>query len=173
MHHTPYPDVNRMIELIQARVQETLRERLVGLYLSGSLVTGDFDLAVSDVDLVAVTSSDLMPAEIARLEAMHRAIARQEKTWDNRIEVIYITADALRTFRIQPSTIAIISPGEPFHTRAADKDWLVNWYVLREAGGLVQRSARSRSDTSRDGAIRQRRRRSHRRESVTGQSTRR
>lgn len=134
MHRTPYADVNRMLELIQTRIQEILGERLIGLYLSGSLVTGDFDLAVSDIDLVAVTSGDLAPGEIARLEEMHRAIARQEKTWDNRIEVIYITADALRTFRVQPSTIAIISPGEPFHTRAANKDWLVNWYVLRERG---------------------------------------
>lgn len=134
MQITPFADVNRMLELLQSRIGEALEANLVGLYLSGSLVTGDFDLDVSDIDLVAVTASVLTATELDRLEVMHRAIAISEKTWDNRIEVAYISARALKTFRTYGSTIGITSPGEPFHTREAGKDWLINWYVVREKG---------------------------------------
>jgi predicted nucleotidyltransferase len=132
MQITPYADVNRMLELLQSRIGEALEASLVGLYLSGSLVTGDFDLDVSDIDLVAVTASALTEAELDRLETMHREIAIAEKTWDNRIEVIYVSVDALKTFRVRPSKIAVTSPGEPFHTLDAGTDWLINWYVVRE-----------------------------------------
>jgi predicted nucleotidyltransferase len=131
---TPYPDVNRMLELLQRRIQEILGANLLGLYVSGSLVTGDFDELVSDIDLVAVTQTALSTVEAERLEAFHRELPRQEKTWEHRVEVAYISAEALRTFRTRPSTIGIVSPGEPFHTKDADKDWLINWYVLRTHG---------------------------------------
>jgi hypothetical protein len=123
-----------MLMLLQARVQGILGDKLVGLYVTGSLVTGDFDEAVSDLDLVAVTAIALEPNELDRLRAMHQAIAHEEPRWDNRIEVIYLTAEALRTFRTRTSTIAVTSPGEPFHTKEAGKDWLINWYVVREKG---------------------------------------
>ncbi|HVC33772.1 MAG TPA: aminoglycoside adenylyltransferase domain-containing protein [Chloroflexota bacterium] len=131
---TPSADVQRMLTLLRARIRRVLGDKLSGLYLTGSLVTGDFDDDVSDIDLVAVTSTSLGPTEINALGAMHRAIAVAEKRWDNRIEVVYLTTDALRTYRTRTSTIAVTSPGEPFHTRDAGKDWLINWYVVREKG---------------------------------------
>lgn len=137
MSLTPHADVNRMLGLLQARIHEILGPRLIGLYLSGSLVTGDFDLLVSDIDLVAVTTGDLTPTELDRLELMHQQIARDEPTWDNRIEVAYLSTDALRTFRTQASPLAITSPGEPFHVIVAGRDWLINWYVVREYGSTL------------------------------------
>ncbi|MBI3647417.1 MAG: nucleotidyltransferase domain-containing protein [Actinobacteria bacterium] len=41
---------------------------LVGSYLFGSVVTGDFDPGISDVDTVAVLRSDLTAAQLAALE---------------------------------------------------------------------------------------------------------
>ncbi|HUX86503.1 MAG TPA: aminoglycoside adenylyltransferase domain-containing protein [Chloroflexota bacterium] len=134
MQRTSYPDVDRLIDLLLLRIQQSLGPKLVGLYLTGSLVTGDFDHDVSDIDMVAATSTSLDPDELAHLEAMHRAIALSEPKWDNRIEVVYISVDGLKTFRTWSSTIAVISPGEPFHTKEAGKDWLLNWYVVREKG---------------------------------------
>jgi hypothetical protein len=134
MEATSYPDVNRMLDLILDRISAALPSNLIGLYLSGSLVAGDFDELVSDIDLAAVTATGLSEQEVERLGAMHRAIALAEPTWDNRIEVAYISVDALKTFRERTSTIGITSPGEPFHTLEAGKDWLINWYNVRERG---------------------------------------
>jgi predicted nucleotidyltransferase len=134
MQVTPYADVNRMLGLVQAGIRETLGDRLVGLYLAGSLVTGDFDMAVSDIDFVAATAGDLTPAEVDRLTVLHHEIAPFGSTWDNRIEVAYLSIDALRTFKERRSQIVVISPGEPLNIKDAGKDCLLNWYVVREKG---------------------------------------
>ena len=134
MTPTPYPDVNDVIEQLASAMRRALGNRLSGLYLYGSLVTGDFDHVSSDIDLVAVLPSDLTEAGFERLHGMHDDFARAHPRWDDRIEVAYITASALRTFRVQPSIIAVISPGEPFHWKEAGRDWLMNWYVVREYG---------------------------------------
>lgn len=118
-------------------MRATLGENLVGLYLYGSLVTGDFDPATSDIDLLAVTRSALTEREIASLDKMHADFARQHGDWDGRIEVAYLSVDALKTYRTHASEIAVISPGEPFHTKEAGIDWLINWYVVREKGVVL------------------------------------
>ncbi|MFO7170385.1 MAG: DUF4111 domain-containing protein [Chloroflexota bacterium] len=128
------PEVDGLILKLRRSIQAILGERLVGLYLYGSLVTGDFDPRVSDVDLLAVTASDIDEREFERLRGMHQAIAAASPAWDDRIEVAYLSAAALRTFRERASRIAVISPGEPFHFKEAGKDWLINWWVIRSSG---------------------------------------
>lgn len=107
--------------------------KLLGCYLFGSLVTGDYDPGVSDIDLLAVLSSEVDDAEYLALRDMHQDFARTHPRWDNHIEVAYLSVEALRTFRTESSTIGIISPGEPFHHKEAGIDWLTNWYLVREA----------------------------------------
>jgi predicted nucleotidyltransferase len=134
MQPTSYPVVNAILNRLQLRLKEILGQKLVGIYLYGSLVTESFDLEISDIDLLVVTSSALDEEELAALQAMHDNLATENPKWNERIEVAYLTLTALKTFRSQESTIAIISPGEPFHTKEAGKDWLINWYVVREKG---------------------------------------
>lgn len=69
------PDVQSAIDTLLSALQRTLGTRLAGLYLHGSLVIRDFDPEVSAIDLLAVLSSDLSPAEIASLQEMHRDFA--------------------------------------------------------------------------------------------------
>jgi hypothetical protein len=56
------------------------------------------------------------------------------REWVERIEIAYLSATALQTFRSHPSPIAVVSPGEPFHFKEAGNDWLINWYVVRQQG---------------------------------------
>ena len=49
---------------------------LRGLYLYGSLTTGDFSPAASDIDLLAVTARRPDGAELDRLAALHLDLAR-------------------------------------------------------------------------------------------------
>jgi hypothetical protein len=130
---TPYPHVNALLDYLLAQMQAILGDKLIGLYLYGSLVTGDFD-DISDVDLLAVLSSALDNAEFSALKRLHLAIAAQQPQWEERIEIAYLTREALKTFRTHSSPIAVISPGEPFHFKDAGKDWLMNWYMVRERG---------------------------------------
>jgi hypothetical protein len=114
-------------------MQMILSNKLIGLYVFGSLVVGDFDYDSSDIDLIDSTSTELDEEELERLKMMHQEIALQEKWWDDRLEVAYISIGALR--RYQPDyRHPLISPGEPFHVTEASASWIINRYVLREKG---------------------------------------
>ena len=133
-HPTPYDDINALLEQLVSNIHTILGDRLVGVYLFGSLVTGDFDRGSSDIDLLAATSADIDEREFEALLAMHNDFATRYAYWAGRIEVLYLSVMGLRTFRTQRSQIAVISPGEPFHIKDAGNDWLINWYTVREKG---------------------------------------
>ena len=134
MYTTSYPEVDHHLHDLTTRIQTVLRQKLVGVYLHGSLVYGDFDLEISDIDLMVAITTPLDAQELMHLEEMHQDFAAANPRWQDRIETAYIMLDALKTARTQTSTIANVSPGEPFHTLEAGKDWLVNWYMVREQG---------------------------------------
>jgi hypothetical protein len=134
MKPTPYPHVNLLLDNLLTRMQTILGTKLVSLYLYGSLVAGDYDETVSDVDLLAALASDLNEAEFDGLKRMHAAIVAQDNRWDNHVEVAYLSLEGLKTFRTKTSKLGIISPGEPFHIVDAGKDWLINWYVVQQIG---------------------------------------
>ena len=53
MKQTEYPEVNKVLDKLLINIKDILIDKLVGLYLYGSLVWGDFDESVSDIDLLA------------------------------------------------------------------------------------------------------------------------
>jgi Domain of unknown function (DUF4111) len=130
----PEPAVEGVLVAIREAIVAVTGSSLVGLYLFGSLATGDFDAAVSDLDLLAVLADAPRGRLVPRLHRMHAALAQANPAWDDRIEVIYISTHGLATCRTHPTTIAVISPGEPFHLVEAGRDWILNWYPAREHG---------------------------------------
>lgn len=134
---TPYADVNQILDHLLAQMHMILGDKLVGLYLYGSLAAGDFDAGISDMDLLAALSSDLDGREFDALDAMHKAVAADHPDWDDRIEIAYLSTRGLQTFRTERSPLGIISPGEPFHIIQAGADWLMNWYMVRKMGRTI------------------------------------
>ena len=128
------PQVAQVLERLVAGVSQVLHDNLVGIYLYGSLVTEDFDVRVSDLDLVVILNQGLDDAGFRSLHEIHQQVIISYPDWDDRLELAYISLDALETFRERHSRIAIISPGEPFHQVDAGHDWLISWYMLRETG---------------------------------------
>lgn len=134
MQATKYPEVNKILDVLLFEMQRILADKLKGLYLYGSLCTGDFDFSISDIDLLAALETEISDEEFNLLKNMHTKLAKDHEEWKDRIEVQYMSLDALKTFKTKTSKIANISPGEPFHFVEAGKDWLVNWFVVQEKG---------------------------------------
>ena len=71
-----------------ARIRDAIREAagsaLAGLYLFGSLVVGDFEVDVSDIDLIAVLTSDPSDDLVERLGRMHDTLASEKPVWAGR-----------------------------------------------------------------------------------------
>lgn len=120
------------LDTLVAEIRALLGDDLIGLYLYGSLVSGGFDPEASDLDLVAVTSSEVGELDFARLERMHHDFVHRHPDWQNRLDIVYIGRATLSAFRRGDGSFAVISPGEPFHVRTDVADWLQTWYLLRE-----------------------------------------
>jgi predicted nucleotidyltransferase len=116
-------------------LEEVLGSDLVAVYLYGSAVTGGFDLHVSDIDLVVVTSPEIGAVDLAGLERMHDELVDRHPDWRGRVEVAYVGRSTMKSFRTSTGSLAVISPGEPFHVRTdRAAAWLQNWYLVRETG---------------------------------------
>jgi len=134
MQATAYPEINDLLDDLLAQMQTVLGQKLVGVYLYGSLVWGDFDPESSDIDLVVATSADIDDREFSQLNQMQLAFVQTHKRWEGRIEIVYVSKDTLQTFKSRNSMIAVVSPGEPFHFKESDPGWLMNWYMVQEQG---------------------------------------
>ncbi len=129
-----FPEVSPVLNLLIDGLKSALHEQLIGIYLYGSLVTGDFDPAISDIDLAVVLTCELNDDTFQALHQLHTHVVALHPSWNDRLELAYISREALQSFRTRTSTIGIISPGEPFHRLQAGADWLISWYALREDG---------------------------------------
>lgn len=134
---TAHDDVNKLLDDLLRQIQSVLHGKLLGLYLYGSLASGDFDHDISDIDLLAAIDKDLSNQELSSLQKMHAVIETQYPKWKHRIEVAYLSATDLRDFKNKRSKIAVISPGEPLHIKDAGSDWLINWYSVQETGVVL------------------------------------
>jgi predicted nucleotidyltransferase len=122
-----------LLEALTVGIRQAVERTLLGLYLWGSYVLGDFDPRLSDVDLVAVLAADVSGDEFAALAAMHDALAHRFPAWAGRVEVAYAAVATLD----RPAAggeIVRISPGEPLNRRRSDERWTIDWYVVRERG---------------------------------------
>lgn len=136
---TPDPDANAVLDLLLSGVREIFGAHLIGLYLYGSLATGDFDPATSDVDFVVVTDVPLDDRVFAQIDALHRHIAGSGLKMAHKLEGAYTSPRTLR--RYDPSD----PPSFYYNEDQEDKlsigslggDWLIQRHVLREHGVVV------------------------------------
>jgi len=77
--------------LIDAYLQalEPLHAHFYGIYIYGSIALRGFDELESDIDILALTHSDLAISELAQLKAIHLQLLRAHKL-GKRLEVLYI-----------------------------------------------------------------------------------
>jgi predicted nucleotidyltransferase len=123
-----------IIDAVTTAIAATTGSALVGLYLYGSLATGDFDERMSDIDLLVFLSTEVSPDLAAHLERMHREFADDNPTWRGRIEVIYVSVGDLASLRERPARIHVITVGEPFAVVSAGTEWVITWYPARHSG---------------------------------------
>ncbi len=95
---TGHTDVDAFLADTVSGVARVLGARFTSLALHGSLATGDFEPATSDVDFVVVTDAPIGDALLPALAAMHRDVARAHVHWGKRAEASYLPAADLRRF---------------------------------------------------------------------------
>lgn len=134
---TPYQDINAVLQDSSQGIQQVLGDNLIGLYLFGSLVYGDFNYGSSDIDLVAIVHSPLNRKEIDRIKELHQQIASSHKNWSERVECSYTPIEMLSN--ILPPVNPRPWYGCGIFYEAADygNEWIINNYLLANQTKLI------------------------------------
>ena len=133
---TPYAEANAAVEALLDGVEETLGEQMVGLYLYGSLASGDFDPQTSDIDFLIVTREALSESQVSALEAMHARLWAAGPKMAAKLEGKYLPLADLPRFEAQAGPFPTVNEGE-FFLAKQESDWIIQRWVLREQGVAV------------------------------------
>lgn len=132
----PNPAVQQIVEALKQSIQATLEDNLFGIYLRGSLVTGDFNPEGSDVDLLVVTNRELSQADFERLDTMHRHLQTQPNRYANEIELAYVPSADINGFKPGKKYISL-ERGDQLRWKQLRHNWVVEFWAVRQYGLVV------------------------------------
>ena len=134
---TPYPEVNELLLRLLVNAKNILRDQFVGMYLYGSLSSGDFDPESSDIDFLFVTTDALSAETIAQLETIHQQTWATSDKRAGKLEGAYVPQDLIR--RHDPNGIhcPTINEGK-FYLDRPGSDWIIQRHVVREYGVTIE-----------------------------------
>lgn len=126
------PEVNEILTALVPGVRAALGKNLAGVYLRGSLATGEF-IDTSDLDFLVVTKSPVSDPEFAALVELHARLAALPNKYANRLEGAYIDRLALKRF--QPGQRhPTVESESPLRWQDHGYQWKLERWVLRERG---------------------------------------
>lgn len=134
---TPYPDVNAVLNLLLINVKEILQDQFVGMYLYGSLSSGDFNPQTSDVDFLAITTESLSEARIAQLKSMHERIWSSGLERAERLEGAYVPRELIRRHAANGLPCPTINERK-FYVANLGSDWIIQRHIVREYGVVLE-----------------------------------
>ena len=128
---------------LAAALVSALGDELLGVYVHGSLVAGDFSPARSDLDVLAVVARPPDDAMVAAVAPLHAALEERHPAWRGRIEVETVARSTIESYASGPpdapdgtraDAIMRISPGEALHLLPATSHRILTWATVREHG---------------------------------------
>src|SRR5262245_50199906 len=121
---TPYPDINEILNLLLTQVKAILQDQFVGMYLYGSLSSGDFNPETSDVDFLVITKDLLPEIKITALESMHNQIWVSGLKHVASLEGAYIPQKEIRRHDPNHLPTPTINEGK-FYLDGHGSDWII------------------------------------------------
>jgi predicted nucleotidyltransferase len=134
---TPYSEVNEVLNLLLSHVKQILGDQFVGMYLYGSLSSGDFDPESSDIDFLVVTASTLPEEKISELEAMHKQTWATSLKRAGELEGAYVPRKLLWRYDPNGAACPTVNEGK-FYVAPLGSDWIIQRHVVREYGVIIE-----------------------------------
>ncbi len=134
---TPFPKINALLRRLLADVQSVLGTRFIGLYLHGSLASGNFNPQTSDIDFLVVTDGRLSAETFSALKEMHALLREDGSKWSQKLEGAYIPKDDLRRHDPTNAPIPWLGTDGHFAQERLGSDWIIQRWILREKGIVV------------------------------------
>lgn len=131
---TEYPEVNQTMHVLSERLLEICGSQIVGIYLSGSLASGDFRVHKSDVDFVVATKDSLDEETLRKIKLLHEEMRSDNLPYADNIEGDYVPLEALKKYNPENSTYPHLGNDGHFEVEKHDSDEIIQRSVLREKG---------------------------------------
>lgn len=130
----PYPELRDVLNTFVDEITAELRENLVGIYLVGSIASGDFDLD-SDIDFLVVTQTELTEANKESLQDIQRKIYEIDCYPAKHLEGSYISISDLNNWDVvgEKKLYYFDNGNTTYEESTHDNQWHVRW-ILRERG---------------------------------------
>lgn len=130
---THYSDVNDILDHLLTRAKEALGDQFVGMYLYGSLSSGDFNPSSSDIDFLIVTKAILDEKIIDALDAMHQRIWDSGLKWAAKLEGSYLPLGCLPRYEKTSEAYPTVNEHK-FYVAPHGSDWIIQRHIIREHG---------------------------------------
>jgi predicted nucleotidyltransferase len=105
--------------------------RAVGIYAYGSVVGGDFDESLSDLDILAVIDRDIEPEILSELESTHMAFSLANPEWSDRLDIAYMSKDSAKEIKSNSYSCATKYNEASFSIEEAKAHWMIDWYKVQ------------------------------------------
>ncbi len=128
---TTYPEINTLLDSLLSNVQSVLGDQFVGLYLYGSLASGDFEPESSDIDFLVVTRSELPDTLVNALGRLHGRLWNSGSHWAAKLEGSYLPLQWLARYDPAKPPIPHVNEGK-FYMAGHGSDWVIQRHVIRE-----------------------------------------
>jgi predicted nucleotidyltransferase len=130
----PYPELREVLEIFVRKEKAELGETLLGIYLVGSLASGDFDLD-SDIDFLIVLETELSKKNISSLQEILTSIHSLDCYPAKHLEGSFITRNDLNDWAVvgKKKLYYFDNGSTTIEKSVHDNNWHVRW-ILRECG---------------------------------------
>lgn len=133
---TPYSEVNEILSRLRSDVQQIIGNQFVGMYLYGSLSSGDFNPDTSDIDFLVVTTDTFSEEKIAALECMHKRIWASGMKWASKLEGSYVPQKYIRRHEANNPPCPMVNEGK-YDLDQHGSDWIIQRHIVREYGVVL------------------------------------
>jgi len=134
---TPYQEVNEILVMLLNGAKEILGRQFIGMYLYGSLSSGDFNPKSSDIDFVVITEDILPDTTVSKLEVLHNQIWSSGLKWAAKLEGGYVPKDLIRRHNPNGTLCPTVNEGQ-FYVARLGSDWIIQRHVIREYGVVLE-----------------------------------
>ena len=131
-----HPLIETIINDLRTELSRSLGADFVGMYVIGSLATGDFQHGVSDIDIVVVTASEINNFQFKSLESIHNSMRAAAHELAESLGVSYLSLETLRSGDFGQMYPAIWR-GTAFHLEEAASELVIARNVLRAKALVV------------------------------------
>jgi hypothetical protein len=119
-----------ILAALLAGARTVLGDRFVGMYLYGSLASGDFNAETSDIDFIIVTDGEVPPELVPELEALHMRLWASGDPWAMKLEGGYIPKQSLCRVDLNAPPTPHVNEGR-FYLDPPSANDVFQRYILR------------------------------------------